>query len=380
VKVSFNGTFIRQSKQSGRRRVSDNGVFSCWYRIDAVYDEMRTLSEFQLFVNDTLLYSLPDVPGSDVVISNSGLTAFMDHGCHFENILTIHFYSSTGEHLLSRSFEQAGLFEFSKEGNQFGVGTSGDFQIITFPEGKVQTFEKVMAFDLNEREGLAAAAIPEKIRVFQGGALLLEVNSEMELPRRIRLSPDGQTVALMDKHTLRVYEIRSGQLLLEDHVNGSYSYRDLSYESDRILAGIHDRMKDTSRGILRTYKMEYGEYFLEEETEEAVRSIPGTEFFQKPSTDYEAIPWPFFPYDSLHTVWNYYEQHNWSYSNDFSYLHQGLDIITPVAEPTYAVAPGIVKLVLTIGGDVYWRIATSKEQVAGTSRGWLYAQAYSQGV
>jgi murein DD-endopeptidase MepM/ murein hydrolase activator NlpD len=36
---------------------------------------------------------------------------------------------------------------------------------------------------------------------------------------------------------------------------------------------------------------------------------------------------------------------------DYSYLHQGLDIITPINEPTYAVKGGIVKCVLTLGGE-----------------------------
>jgi hypothetical protein len=34
---------------------------------------------------------------------------------------------------------------------------------------------------------------------------------------------------------------------------------------------------------------------------------------------------------------------------------------------------GVVKCVLTTGGDIYWRTATAEEQVSGTSDGWLYA-------
>jgi hypothetical protein len=56
-----------------------------------------------------------------------------------------------------------------------------------------------------------------------------------------------------------------------------------------------------------------------------------------------------------------------------SYLHQGLDLITPIGEPTYSVIDGYVKLVLTIGGAAYWRIAVSDTQSAGRSDGWLSA-------
>jgi hypothetical protein len=61
------------------------------------------------------------------------------------------------------------------------------------------------------------------------------------------------------------------------------------------------------------------------------------------------------------------------YGADFSYLHQGLDIITPINEPTYAVQGGVVKCVLTLGGNSYWRLAISPEQSPYTSSGWLYA-------
>ncbi|MGE5436774.1 MAG: T9SS type A sorting domain-containing protein, partial [Syntrophothermus sp.] len=81
----------------------------------------------------------------------------------------------------------------------------------------------------------------------------------------------------------------------------------------------------------------------------------------------EQISWPFAPFDSMRTVWNHYEQHMGYY------LHQGLDLIVPIAEPTYSVVPGYVKLVLTIGGASYWRLAVSKEQVPGVANGWLHA-------
>ncbi|MCU0415489.1 MAG: hypothetical protein MUE91_14015, partial [Ignavibacteriaceae bacterium] len=42
-------------------------------------------------------------------------------------------------------------------------------------------------------------------------------------------------------------------------------------------------------------------------------------------------------------------------------------------EPTYSVIDGFVKLVLTTGGDIYWRTAVSPVQVPGRSDGWLSA-------
>ena len=87
----------------------------------------------------------------------------------------------------------------------------------------------------------------------------------------------------------------------------------------------------------------------------------------------DPIPWMFSPFDSMRTVWDYYEQHMGDGVSDWSYLHQGLDLIVPIEEPVFAVETGIVKCVLTLGGDVYWRTAISPEQAPGWSDGWLYA-------
>ncbi len=95
----------------------------------------------------------------------------------------------------------------------------------------------------------------------------------------------------------------------------------------------------------------------------------------KPSSPkvYDPIPWPFEPFNEVHTVWNHYEQHMGDGSSSWSYLHQGLDINVPIGEPAYAVQAGYVKCVLSIGGDYYWRVAISPEQSSGYSDGWLYA-------
>jgi hypothetical protein len=68
------------------------------------------------------------------------------------------------------------------------------------------------------------------------------------------------------------------------------------------------------------------------------------------------------------------------YGSGYSYLHQGLDIITPIGEPTYTVEAGIVKCVLTIGGASYWRLAISEEQLPGYTDGWLYAHLIESSI
>ena len=111
-----------------------------------------------------------------------------------------------------------------------------------------------------------------------------------------------------------------------------------------------------------------------------MRVFDKSELKKTSPTGYDPIPWPFFPFDSMCTIWNHYEQHMSYGEADWSYLHQGLDIITPIEEPVYAVAPGIVKCVLTLGGDEYWRLAISPEQSSGWSKGWLYAHLIESSI
>ena len=73
----------------------------------------------------------------------------------------------------------------------------------------------------------------------------------------------------------------------------------------------------------------------------------------------------------MRTVWNHYEQ-NMGLGGTISYLHQGLDLIVPTGEPTYSVIDGHVKGVYTFGGEYYWLIAISPEQVPGWSNGWFH--------
>ena len=189
----------------------------------------------------------------------------------------------------------------------------------------------------------------------------------------MRISSTHDIIAVIDKRHLEVYSLLDASLLFANSLRGNLSYRDLILEKGKILTGIHYRDHEFSRGILRIFNLQ-GNLILEKE--ESVKNIhhsyvPGQK--DTSSLDYEEIPWPFAPFDSMCTVWNYYEQHMSYGEPDWSYLHQGLDIITPIGEPTYAVNGGFVKCVLTLGGQSYWRIAISPEQTPDYSTGWLYA-------
>ncbi len=378
ISVSFNGKFIRHPSIADGGFVSENGIYSCRFDIIAAGDEIRELANFRFYENDQLLYQLKKAPGSDLYISDSGITAFLDHTYHFRNELTVNIYSKSGQAIYSGKFAGAALFGFSPDGNKFGVGTTANLHIISLLEGKSDLLRKGFQFDISADSDLVAVAVENKILIYTGNRLAKEIQTDYFHTRGLEISPDNKFIAAVDKRHLKVFSLADGVLLFADTLSGPLSYRDLAANNGLILTGIHYRDNTSSRGILREY--DYIGNIIMERTESR-KAIPVRKRPQQPDDSfltYDPIPWPFEPYDSVCTVWNYYEQHM-AY-NGSSYLHQGLDLITPIGEPVYAVCGGVVKCVLTLGGSSYWRIAISPEQSFGFSNGWLYAHLVQSSI
>jgi len=56
-----------------------------------------------------------------------------------------------------------------------------------------------------------------------------------------------------------------------------------------------------------------------------------------------------------------------------AYLHPGVDFLGNPNQEVYAVKTGIIKAVLTTGGDLYWRIGVANNKTNSESIGYLYA-------
>ena len=85
---------------------------------------------------------------------------------------------------------------------------------------------------------------------------------------------------------------------------------------------------------------------------------------------HRSIPWPFLP-DTLPPIGNSYGEYQ-NYGGT-PYRHPGVDFLGSHYEPVYAVAPGVVKAVLTTSGSYHWRVAVGDSAGAGLCQGWLYA-------
>ena len=372
LSTSINGTIINTEINPSAKVSSENGKFCCTYEITAATDEMRELNNFRFYENQKLNFTLHKAPGSDIEISNAGYVIFYDHSEHFNGKLKIHIYSNEGTFLFSEEFMGANLFEFSSSGKTMGVGTPEGISIISLNSGNSFMIEKGLEVSIDDTDELIAVTQPGKLLIYQNSTLLKAVQTEIEFPRKVFISIKNNLFGLIDKYHLKVYSLTDYNLLFEDRIRGEFSFRDLKIVDDKIITGIHKSTKEVSAGLLKVYDLNGNR--IEEKPGESrqLRYFPRMNLQKKSESNYDPVPWPFFPFDSMRTVWNHYEQHMGLGGSD-SYLHQGLDIITPIGEPTYSVIDGFVKLVLTTGGSSYWRTAISPEQVPGTSNGWLSA-------
>ncbi|MBD3170786.1 MAG: T9SS type A sorting domain-containing protein [candidate division Zixibacteria bacterium] len=373
LEVSFNGTFIYNSVNPHARVCSNNGFYYCTYKVTDAGDELRTLSDFRFYKDSQLLFTMANAPGSDLYISNSGYIVFFDMSRHFDGFLTIHYYKPSGEKLFSREYQSASLFGFSPNGDKFGVGHKKGLEVISLPDGDDELFSHADKFAISEDNRWLATARDGIITIHKDNIRRFSIDAGSIYSRGLEISTSSNFVAVIDKHNLKTYSLTSGDLIAHDRLEDNYSYRELAIHNGNILAGVHYRVDGISKGYLRIYQPTGKVLCNNEEAVRNYKTFSQKVNLKKDIADYDPIPWPFEPFDTMHTVWNHYEQHMSYGEADWSYLHQGLDIITPIAEPTYAVTPGVVKCVLTLGGESYWRLAVSQEQVSERSNGWLYA-------
>jgi hypothetical protein len=370
--TSINGTIINSEANLSAMVSSENGKYWCTYKVIAATDEMRELNDLKLYENNNLILTLAKIAGSDVEITNSGKIVFYDHSQHFLGKLKIHFYSKEGAFLFSKEFEGADQFAFSPSGETMGVQTSEGISIISLASGNSNVVDMGLQFAIDEHNEFVAVPQEGKILIYKNSSLIRSIQTGIELPRKVILSVENNLVGVIDKYNLKIYSLDNGNLLFEDKIGGDLSFRDLKIVDNKIIAGIHKRNKEESKGLLRVYDLNGNQ--LDEKSGESrqLQKFEKLNLEKRSQSSYDPIPWPFFPFDSMRTVWNHYEQHMGLGGAD-SYLHQGLDLITPIGEHTYSVIDGYVKLVLTIGGDSYWRTAISDTQIAGRSDGWLSA-------
>ncbi|HSL88368.1 MAG TPA: T9SS type A sorting domain-containing protein [Ignavibacteriaceae bacterium] len=370
--ASINGKIVLSTEIEPGVRYSDNRKFKCTYSIGDVTDENRELYKLSFYEYETLLYQLDKIPGAEIEVSNSGVLVAYDHTYHFKGEITLRFYSKTGNMYFIKTFNGANAFQFSESGNSFVLRDRQKIYTYNFITNSEFEYPKGLAYSFDNNDKVIAISDERSLKIYQQGRLIRTINYDIELPRKVLLSINNNLVGVIDKYNLIVYNVTDGAVKFYDKLSGENSFRDLKLVDGSILAGIHTKTKELSKGSIKIFSSTGNIKEIIDGQSRILKKIKPERSELEKRNQYEPIPWPFYPTDTTHIVWNHYEQHMGG-GSEYSYLHQGLDIITPIDEPTYAVKGGIVKCVLTLGGALYWRIAISDSNIADYSDGWLYA-------
>ena len=120
VSIHSNGTIKYNNPQNADRH-SPNGRYWATYEIGNVSHDSRELHNFSLYDGNIHRFSLDMAPGSEMYISNSGHTAFINMLLQHQNQVMVLFYSPRGEQILSTIVKTSTLFGFSDAGNHFAM-------------------------------------------------------------------------------------------------------------------------------------------------------------------------------------------------------------------------------------------------------------------
>ena len=116
--------------------------------------------------------------------------------------------------------------------------------------------------------------------------------------------------------------------------------------------------------VFRLFKLENGKSISEIETTTYTRDAR--------TISHEAIPSPLkYGENFAHPIGNSYGEIQ--QYGELPYLHPGVDFLGEANENVYAVKDGVVKAVLTTGGEYNWRIAIANENTVDETHGYLYA-------
>ncbi len=378
------GTFVPKEymRTDDNRVYSENGRYYCEFEISLNELNRREVSKMEFYENGKLLYERSAIPGDDFAVSNSGYMVVYDLQHKEGGDLTIRVFAKDGSKVLKKVLQGASLFGFSQSGNKYGVGSRGKFEVFNLPKNKVQKFPRTSQFAISKDDALIAIARDDGISVYSEKGLLGTITEKVTVNyvRKIKFSEDNSTVAFIGKRKLAVYNVNDFSKKFVDLVSGYSSYADLAIEGSNIHTGIHLRNEETkmSHGIIRTYDLAGTRAVVERECAKSsyMSKTPGETFDHekaKKKGEY-SIPWPFEPQNEPKLVWNGYLQCVGSSTGvSGAYLHQGTDLDVSTRDRCVAVEAGTCKCNLTMGGDLYWRIAVCTVNVAERSNGWLYA-------
>jgi murein DD-endopeptidase MepM/ murein hydrolase activator NlpD len=372
--VSAQGLFT----SSPGRAVSPAGRYQMEYTLSAA-PENRWLAEITVTGGSSAApghWSLRTIPGPALLISDAGRIVSLESFDPPEIPATLRVFDLRGRLLHTERLRVATDPCLSPDGARLVCRTADgvvDLDLRTFEETEYPLYALFAPGPGGKLAGMAPAG-PLEVHAPDAGPIVIPVAGD---PVRLAWTGDGAAVLVLEAQRLLRIEPATSERTVLFTASRDEELRDL-----RVLPGgaIDLAMRQASGDRNTGWRVSLardGQVLARQEG--PTLEVPRADFSGAPGvppSDGDAgrptpsIPWPLWP-NAQHPVGNTYNEYQ-NYGGS-PYPHPGVDVFGSAGQAVYAVHNGVVKAVLTTGGELYWRVAIADTIGNGTLPGYLYA-------
>jgi hypothetical protein len=358
-------------------RVSCQGLFEATnpgpYGLECLYSARGfDLTGATLLVTDPagMVHRLERIPGTAFFVGANGRIAAIERAPIDAIASHLVIYDLSGRRLYSREIDAPINPALASDAASLILRDATGvvrIDLDTFEESRVPALD---LFAAGPAGRLAGVPFGEGNELLVYGPKGLESRIPLDSrPRGIAFSADGSTIYAIDARALYrvdsasarpIYAAPEGVEVQDILLSGTTIYlgeRRIEAES---FAGSVVELDSSGRAVRRI----------------AGPVAPVTRGVSEPVGS-RGIPWPLLP-DAQHAVGNTWGEYQ-NYGGT-PYPHPGFDIFGSAGQAVYSVSSGVVKAVLTTGGDLYWRVAIGDSVTAGTCKGYLYAHLVQSSI
>ena len=319
--------------------------------------------EADLIVNSAVgqQHRLPHVVGNAFFVSDLGRIVAIETSHPTVQPSRVRVLDLSGRELTTMQVDRLSDPVLSADGSKLVYRSTDGIVVVDLLSFEETLYPRFDLFVIGPRGELAGISDGTYLHLHNEHGVILSIRLEQR-PQRVSFSWDGFSLLVLDRSALLRFAIPSGEREVLLIAPDGTRLRDLHVTASAVLVGLRRVDVNTHAGELITLRPDG--HVLDRQRGPS-KVIPRADDILKTS---RGLRWPLAP-NAQHSVGNTYGEYQ-NYGS--SYLHPGVDAMGSPYQPLFAVADGVVKAILTTGGEWHWRIAIG-EPTGGTSVGYLYA-------
>ncbi len=341
-----------------------NGKYSLKMQVAApVNGAMRT--QLTVFRGETRLLNMDSVPGNAFLVSNDGVIIAVDRPETNHIPAHIRFYDRGGTMYFQRPVFELASLKQTPDGNYLTWQCRQGTVVLNMNTLREQIYDRYYLTAVGSDGLFFGCSFTNSIQleVFQHGVQTGTIPLDF-IPVKMLFSRADAALYLIS--TSRLIRLDSRDFIFREVFSAGMNedIRDMRIRNDMLVLGLRTHHGDSVTGKMLILNFS-GEIIQQRNGPRSLVPHVPLSFGTR-----DEIPWPLHP-DSQHIVGNTYGSfQSFGYP---PYLHPGIDILGSPGQAVYAVRGGVVKAILTISGDLHWRVAVGDEDTPAETPGYLYA-------